>query len=49
VLCMGERVIGLELARRLVREWCGYHFDEKSASAAKVQGKKRIIIAAVSV
>lgn len=37
VLCMGERVIGLELARRLVREWCGYHFDEKSASAAKVQ------------
>lgn len=49
VLCMGERVIGLELARRLVREWCGYHFDEKSASAAKVQGKKRAVVVAVSV
>jgi ribose 5-phosphate isomerase B len=44
VLCMGERVIGLELARRLVREWCGYHFDEKSASAAKVQGKNGVVI-----
>ena len=37
VLCMGERVIGLELARRLAREWLGYVFDETSASAAKVQ------------
>jgi ribose 5-phosphate isomerase RpiB len=46
---MGERVIGLELARRLVREWCGYHFDEKSASAAKVQGKKWIVVIAVLV
>ena len=36
VLCMGERVIGLELARRLAREWLGYRFDESSASAAKV-------------
>ena len=36
VLCMGERVIGLELARRLAKEWLGYVFDEKSASAAKV-------------
>ena len=36
VLCMGERVIGLELARRLVREWLGYSFDPTSASAAKV-------------
>ncbi|MBD7995671.1 ribose-5-phosphate isomerase [Arthrobacter sp. Sa2CUA1] len=36
VLCMGERVIGLELARRLVREWLGYTFDPASASAAKV-------------
>lgn len=33
VLCMGERVVGLELARRLVKEWLGYVFDEKSASA----------------
>jgi ribose 5-phosphate isomerase B len=37
VLCMGERVIGLELARRLVREWVGYEFDQKSASAQKVK------------
>lgn len=36
VLCMGERVIGLELARRLAKEWLGYRFDESSASAAKV-------------
>lgn len=37
VLCLGQRVIGLELARRLVREWLGYHFDPASASAAKVE------------
>lgn len=36
VLCMGERVVGLELARRLAREWLGYTFDPSSASAAKV-------------
>jgi ribose 5-phosphate isomerase B len=36
VLCMGERVIGLELARRLAREWLGYRFDPGSSSAAKV-------------
>ncbi len=36
VLCFGQRVIGIELARRLVREWLGYHFDPASASAAKV-------------
>lgn len=36
VLALGERVIGLELARRLVREWLGYVFDPTSASAAKV-------------
>jgi len=36
VLCMGQRVIGIELARRLVREWLTYRFDETSASAAKV-------------
>lgn len=34
---MGERVVGLELARRLAREWLGYVFDEKSASAEKVK------------
>ena len=37
VLCMGERVIGLELARRLAKEWLGYKFDPTSASAAKVE------------
>ena len=36
VLCMGQRVIGLELARRLTTEWLGYLFDPSSASAAKV-------------
>jgi len=36
VLTMGQRVIGVELARRLVREWLDYRFDPQSASAAKV-------------
>lgn len=36
VLCMGQRVVGLELARRLAKEWIGYAFDPASASAAKV-------------
>lgn len=36
VLCMGQRVIGLELARRLAKEWLTYNFDDQSASAAKV-------------
>ena len=33
---MGERVVGLELARRLAKEWVGYVFDTNSASAPKV-------------
>jgi ribose 5-phosphate isomerase B len=36
VLTMGQRVVGIELARRLVREWLTYRFDPESASAAKV-------------
>ncbi|MCZ2403784.1 ribose-5-phosphate isomerase [Paenarthrobacter sp. Z7-10] len=36
VLTMGQRVIGLELAKRLVHEWLGYRFDPSSSSAAKV-------------
>jgi ribose 5-phosphate isomerase B len=36
VLCFGQRVIGVELARRLAREWLGYKFDPESASAEKV-------------
>lgn len=37
VLCLGQRVIGLELARRLVREWLAYRFDEGGPSAEKVR------------
>lgn len=36
VLCMGQRVVGIELARRLLREWLGYRFDPASPSAEKV-------------
>ena len=36
VLTVGQRVIGLELARRLAREWLGYRFDPDSSSASKV-------------
>ena len=36
VLTLGQRVIGIELARRLVREWVTYRFDTSSASAEKV-------------
>ena len=36
VLTFGQRVIGIELARRLTREWLGYEFDPNSASAPKV-------------
>ena len=36
VLTFGQRVVGIELARRLAREWLSYEFDESSASAEKV-------------
>lgn len=36
VLTFGQRVIGLELARRLAKEWLSYEFDETSRSAEKV-------------
>jgi ribose 5-phosphate isomerase B len=36
VLTFGQRVVGLELARRLAREWLTYRFEETSASADKV-------------
>jgi ribose 5-phosphate isomerase B len=36
VLGMGQRVIGIELAKQLVDQWLGYHFDPTSASAEKV-------------
>lgn len=37
VLCFGQRVIGIELAKKLAADWLTYRFDPKSASAAKVQ------------
>ena len=36
VLCMGERVVGLELAKELVKVWLDLEFDPASSSAAKV-------------
>lgn len=36
VLTLGARVVGPELAKRLVSEWIGYEFDPGSASAEKV-------------
>lgn len=37
VLTMGERVIGLELAKKLVDAWLDYRFNPASQSAAKVE------------
>jgi ribose 5-phosphate isomerase B len=37
VLTLGQRVIGLELARSLVSGWLDHRFDESSASASKVE------------
>lgn len=39
VLCIGQRVVGRELARRLVKEWIGYRFDPVSFSF--IRGVKR--------
>jgi ribose 5-phosphate isomerase B len=36
VLALGQRVIGIELARKLAHEWLDHRFDESSPSAAKV-------------
>ncbi len=36
ILTLGARVIGPELAKKLVTEWLSYHFDPASPSAAKV-------------
>jgi ribose 5-phosphate isomerase B len=36
VLCIGQRVIGIELAKRLVAQWLEYTFDTTSKSAEKV-------------
>jgi ribose 5-phosphate isomerase B len=37
ILTLGQRVIGLQLARRLAKEWLGYVFDPSSHSQANVQ------------
>ncbi|MFD7705942.1 ribose-5-phosphate isomerase [Streptomyces sp. NPDC059785] len=37
VLTFGQRVVGLELARRLAKEWLTYRFDDTSPSAGKVR------------
>lgn len=37
VLCFGQRVVGIELARRLAKEWLGYTFDPESPSNEKVR------------
>lgn len=37
VLTLGARVIGLELAKKLVVEWLGHRFDPASPSAEKVE------------
>lgn len=37
VFCMGQRVVGIELARRLAKEYIGYTFDKNSSSASKVE------------
>jgi ribose 5-phosphate isomerase B len=36
ILTLGARVVGPELAKRLVNEWLGYEFDPGSASAETV-------------
>ncbi|MBP2364381.1 ribose-5-phosphate isomerase [Pseudonocardia parietis] len=36
VLCFGQRVVGIELARMLASDWLDHRFDPNSASAAKV-------------
>lgn len=37
ILCLGQRVIGLELARRLAKEFLNYTFDTSSHSQANVE------------
>lgn len=36
ILCLGQRVIGAELAKRLVNEWLNYKFYDGSKSAEKI-------------
>jgi ribose 5-phosphate isomerase B len=42
VLCFGQRVVGLELARRPAKEWLAYRFDPSSPYAEKGRGHQRV-------
>ena len=42
VLTFGQRVIGIELARQLTKQWLGHEFDPESNSAKKVDALSRI-------
>lgn len=42
ILCLGQRVIGIELAKKLVKDWLGYVFDPTSKSAEKVDAIMRL-------
>ena len=50
VLCFGQRVIGIELAKKLAADWLTYRFDPSSSSAAKVHAigdyEKRLSLSA---
>jgi len=48
VLCFGERVIGLELARALMQRWLTLRFDPTSSSAGKVEAIRSYETAGVS-
>lgn len=40
MLSIAERVVGLQVAQRMVREWLGFVSDSSSKSAEKVQAIK---------
>ncbi|MFC8598400.1 MULTISPECIES: ribose-5-phosphate isomerase [unclassified Isoptericola] len=46
VLTLGQRVIGLEVARTLVTQWLGHEFDASSPSAQKVEALEAYDLAA---
>lgn len=37
VLCFGQRVIGLELAKKLIKEWVDLRFDTSSGSVDRIK------------
>ena len=39
---LGQRVIGLEVARRLTREWLGYRFDDQFGVGREGRGHRRV-------